>query len=413
MRRLITAIPVLLLALVSFAAADDDGEVDNTCGLDEDTCELHDEAGPWSALLREWTLSTTENHRHGRIMVLPQSKGYYITDRIGLAPPPLPPTHQHPPTPSHSPSHAPAPHHGKPVIPPPGGRPYDEWQPTPPPPPSTGKIVNRPPYKEKFKPSQPYPAPSPNQPIPVHQSIPVHQQLPQQTPIVDRVDENKASPQKQVSETDLYLLTAIEKLVYRADLMEKRLRKLEESVHNLVAGVDKKPEPCPTNFTRVGAGCYHISEESANWKGANYACRRLKSNMLEIDTDKEKTKLTSALLSDKTLKGDDYWTGGLNPGLLWIWSHSARPVISNGTNASANATKMATIIGEGRCLAFINDPALKTYAYRGQDCALRHRYICEKEEDKTKLSNEIERVAKMLKGERKGRKPKIVWVNES
>lgn len=55
---------------------------------------------------------------------------------------------------------------------------------------------------------------------------------------VDRIDD---PPRKTVTETDLYLLSAIEKLVYRVDLMEKRLRKMEESVHYFVAGHDKKP----------------------------------------------------------------------------------------------------------------------------------------------------------------------------
>lgn len=53
---------------------------------------------------------------------------------------------------------------------------------------------------------------------------------------VDRVDESRPTPHKQVSETDLYLLGAIEKLVWRADMFEKRLRKLEENVHLIVAG---------------------------------------------------------------------------------------------------------------------------------------------------------------------------------
>lgn len=48
-------------------------------------------------------------------------------------------------------------------------------------------------------------------------------------------------PQKQVSETDLYLLRAIEKLVYRVDLMEKRMRKMEENMHYIVAGAQAKP----------------------------------------------------------------------------------------------------------------------------------------------------------------------------
>lgn len=58
----------------------------------------------------------------------------------------------------------------------------------------------------------------------------------------NRVDEARPPPpHKQVSETDLYLLGAIEKLVYRVDLMEKRLRKMEENLLYLVAGTEVKP----------------------------------------------------------------------------------------------------------------------------------------------------------------------------
>lgn len=74
------------------------------------------------------------------------------------------------------------------------------------------------------------------------QAVPPQNYRPQR-PAADRVD---APPRKQVSETDLYLLGAIEKLVYRVDLMEKRLRRMEENVHYLVAGVDAKPG---TSFT--------------------------------------------------------------------------------------------------------------------------------------------------------------------
>lgn len=55
---------------------------------------------------------------------------------------------------------------------------------------------------------------------------------------MDRVDE---PAKKEVTETDLYLLGAIEKLVYRVDIMEKRLRKMEESMHYLIAGPEKTP----------------------------------------------------------------------------------------------------------------------------------------------------------------------------
>lgn len=46
----------------------------------------------------------------------------------------------------------------------------------------------------------------------------------------------KAPAAHQVSETDLYLLGAIEKLVYRVDTMEKRLRRVEEMMYYVMAG---------------------------------------------------------------------------------------------------------------------------------------------------------------------------------
>lgn len=43
-------------------------------------------------------------------------------------------------------------------------------------------------------------------------------------------------PGKEVSETDLYLLSAIEKLVHRVDFMEKRLKRIEEMMFYVMAG---------------------------------------------------------------------------------------------------------------------------------------------------------------------------------
>jgi hypothetical protein len=45
---------------------------------------------------------------------------------------------------------------------------------------------------------------------------------------------------KEVTETDLYLLGAIEKLVYRVDFMEKRLRRTEELIHHVMANSNQR-----------------------------------------------------------------------------------------------------------------------------------------------------------------------------
>uniref|UniRef100_A0A182M041 C-type lectin domain-containing protein n=1 Tax=Anopheles culicifacies TaxID=139723 RepID=A0A182M041_9DIPT len=180
-----------------------------------------------------------------------------------------------------------------------------------------------------------------------------------------------ASP-REVSETDLYLLGAIEKLVYRVDYMENRLRRAEQIIYFLMAGNSQK---------------------------------------------------------------QDFWLGGLNPGLLWIWANSAKPVnpntnlssittsskpgkgtsgttstpktttnLGNGTDASGN-TKIVNnttnnqptleITGNGRCLRLSYNSALYTYGYRGEDCSAQFSYVCELK-DKS-LDNEISRIAKQLK----------------
>jgi hypothetical protein len=48
-----------------------------------------------------------------------------------------------------------------------------------------------------------------------------------------------AGGNKEVTETDLYLLGAIEKLVYRVDFMEKRLRRTEELLYHVMANSNK------------------------------------------------------------------------------------------------------------------------------------------------------------------------------
>ncbi|KAK9721613.1 hypothetical protein QE152_g20815 [Popillia japonica] len=88
--------------------------------------------------------------------------------------------------------------------------------------------------------------------------------------------------------------------------------------------------------------------------------------------------------------GRDFWTGGLNPGLLWIWSNSARPVANPGSHHNKNPS--VNILGEGRCLRLNFDSSLRTYTYKGTDCGMRHHYICEYQDNTS--SNEIRRIGR-------------------
>ncbi|XP_050463285.1 LOW QUALITY PROTEIN: oxidized low-density lipoprotein receptor 1 [Cataglyphis hispanica] len=191
---------------------------------------------------------------------------------------------------------------------------------------------------------------------------------------------------RDVSETDLYLLGAIEKLVYRVDHLEKRLRRAEELLYYVIAGNNKMKEPCPANYTRMGQNCYHFSSRDFNWKSSASLCRGMGGHLVEFDTIEESQDVIAGLMSDSKLKGKNFWTGGLNPGLLWIWASSARPVHQD--------TKQS-VIGDGRCLKLTFNASSKIYSYRGEDCGLRQKYICELTID-DESANKIERTARLL-----------------
>lgn len=153
-----------------------------------------------------------------------------------------------------------------------------------------------------------------------------------------------------------------------------------------------------------------------NWKSANSACRALKANLAEFEKVAENEDIVAYLLNQAKLRGKDFWLGGLNPGLLWIWSNSAKPV-----NPKTNLTSIAMgvvdpsinaidpnhfkavesilqntdeIKGLGRCLRLSYNSTKHAYSYYGQECTSRHHYICEKA-DKT-LDNKIQKIARSL-----------------
>ncbi|XP_012229940.1 C-type lectin domain family 6 member A [Linepithema humile] len=194
---------------------------------------------------------------------------------------------------------------------------------------------------------------------------------------------------RDISETDLYLLSGIEKLSYRVDNLEKRIRRVEELVYYLLAANNnnnKMKEPCPANYTRMGKNCYHFSNRDFNWKSSSSLCRGMGGHLVEFDTIEESQDVIAGVLSDSNLRGKNFWTGGLNPGLIWIWVNSARPIHQD--------TKQP-VIGDGRCLKLTFNPSSKIYFYRGEDCGLRQRYICELTVN-DESANMIEKTARSL-----------------
>lgn len=128
---------------------------------------------------------------------------------------------------------------------------------------------------------------------------------------------------REVSETDLYLLGAIEKLVYRVDYMEKRLKRTEQLVYYLMQGNKQKPEadPCPTNFSRVGEDCFHFAVQNASdWKTANLYCKSLGANLAEFEKISKFQDVIAYILNNQAFRGHDFWLGALNPGLFKYFS---------------------------------------------------------------------------------------------
>lgn len=126
---------------------------------------------------------------------------------------------------------------------------------------------------------------------------------------------------REVSETDLYLLGAIEKLVYRVDYLEKRLRRTEQLVYYLMAGNNQKPEadPCPANFTKIGDNCYHFGNaERVDWKTASTNCKTHGASLAEFDKIEKFHDVVAYVLNNQVHRGHDFWIGGLNPGKIMI-----------------------------------------------------------------------------------------------
>lgn len=160
-------------------------------------------------------------------------------------------------------------------------------------------------------------------------------------------------------------------------------------------------------------------------------CKALGSHLAEFEEKVELKQMSKFLLAQAADKGKEFWLGGLNPGLLWIWSNSARPINANtnitlaaasapevkgktpdgsvvqkvkredndNTSSEKDSSNKSTkptydeIKGNGRCLRWSFNAKKDRYQYTGHDCSARLFYLCEFEDK----SNEIDRMSKLLR----------------
>lgn len=161
---------------------------------------------------------------------------------------------------------------------------------------------------------------------------------------------------------------------------------------------------CPKDFIRISSNCYHIETKTpADWQTASIRCKSNGARLAEFEKFKDfkpvETYLTDVMGKDTI----QMWLGGLNPGLLWIWSSSAKPVATfNETTPSApkkstniqTVTRGTEIAGSGRCLNLMSNNTQTHLQYFGEDCSVAHSYICEMH-DRT-VENTISRVLRAL-----------------
>lgn len=85
-------------------------------------------------------------------------------------------------------------------------------------------------------------------------------------------------------------------------------------------------DPCPKDYTKIGKQCYYFGTREYDWKSSASLCRGAGGDLVEFENIEETEKIKSYLKGQTNIKSRDFWTGGLNPGLLWIWASSAKPV---------------------------------------------------------------------------------------
>ena len=94
------------------------------------------------------------------------------------------------------------------------------------------------------------------------------------------------------------------------------------------------------------------------------SCQEVNAKLAEPKTTNELTTLTDYLLYNRTDQlGGGYWTGGLNPGLMWLW-----PTIGSSlTNIDPvmwieHPDSSTTETSSGKCLRLSYDRILHRYA---------------------------------------------------
>jgi len=180
--------------------------------------------------------------------------------------------------------------------------------------------------------------------------------------------------------------------------------KTEGTVDKQSTNADK--DHCPKDFFSLNhsdpsSPCYHISSEvqhRKNWQEAVSSCQKIGAKLAEPQSANELQLLANYLLTRSNQIGGGYWTGGVNPGLLWLWSISGNPVSnipadfwfdSPDNNSDGDETNT-------NCLRLSYDRNLQRYALEGSECQRYLYYVCEYNVDRSTQGRSNNLLLKLL-----------------
>ncbi|ODM90614.1 hypothetical protein Ocin01_16067 [Orchesella cincta] len=184
----------------------------------------------------------------------------------------------------------------------------------------------------------------------------------------------------------IQLIEAIEKLVARMDKIDNRLRTAENILYHMTNKKEELPEQgsCPNNFKKVDGvrgKCFQVSSftkdpEVYDWKSAENQCTKSGGRLVEMLNYDDFLRVSQFLIKYNSASNSatsDYWIGGINPGLIWIWAESGQPVDMNKRfwNDNDNGSALPG------CLKLSYSHRLNTYFFKHSPCGHSQNFICE------------------------------------
>jgi len=210
---------------------------------------------------------------------------------------------------------------------------------------------------------------------------------------------------KSLTQLKLELSDSIIKLAERNVELDSRLQVLEDFSRQRsnrnplvpVVAIDENEEErsiahenddhCAEDFfslnrTDLSSPCYHIDgkvDDRKSWQEAVTSCQKIGAKLAEPQSASEMKLLSSYLLTRSNQIGGSYWTGGINPGLLWLWAISGNPINNFPAELWFDSPQSSSEEENesNACLKSSYDAAQQRYVLKGSDCQRRLYFVCE------------------------------------